>query len=393
MTLKKMEQIILKNLLSNEPFTRKVLPYLKPDYFQNKTEKTLFEEVEKYVHQYNTLPTLDSLTVSICAITTLNEAEVVDADRLIQNIKREIDTGEKNNDDWLDLETESFCKEQALHNALRESIAILDPSGKSKLGKGAIPQLMTEALSISFNPHIGHDYLEDSEKRFEFYHKVQRKLPFNIDFLDRITKGGLSPKTLNVFIAGTNVGKSLVMCHCAAAYLMQQFNVLYITMEMSEEKIAERIDANLFDVPINDIVMLRKEQFEAKIRHIRDKVQHGKLVVQEYPTAAANVNHFRALLQELRLKKQFKPDVIIVDYINICTSARVRQGQGVNSYTLIKSISEELRGLAVEQNVPLITATQTNRSRLHLFRHWCRRHFRKFWYSNDRRFDGGHYDQ
>ncbi len=361
MTLKRMEQIILKNLLKNEPYTREVLPYLKSDYFQDKSEKVIFDEIQKHLNQYNVIPSFEVLNVGICGIHDLTEIDVVDADKLLDVLKIDASPEENVNELWLMNATEKFCQESALHNAIRESIQILDPSSKSKKDKGSIPQLLNDALSISFNPQIGHDYIEDADERFDYYHIVQRKFPFKLEFLNKVTKGGLSPKTLTVFIAGTNVGKSLAMCDCAAGFLLEELNVLYITLEMAKEKIAERIDANLFDVAINDIALMSKEAFDKKIEKIKAAVK-SKLVIEEYPTAAAGTNHFKALLHELNLKKKFKPDIIFVDYINICTSARMRHGNGVNSYTLVKSIAEELRGMGVEHDAAIVTATQTNRS-------------------------------
>jgi replicative DNA helicase len=296
------------------------------------------------------------LAITVANLDTLFESDAKTVESLIQLIKNDKTTTDPN---WIADQTEKFCQEKALHNAIYESIQIMD--GKSKKDKGAIPQVLQDALAISFDPNVGHDYLEDAAERFEFYHRTTKKLPFDLEYFNRITNGGLEPKTLTVILAGTNVGKSLMMCHFAAAYLAQHYNVLYITMEMAEEKIAQRIDANLLNVTLDDLMAMSQEKFDARMAKLKQTVK-GKLFVKEYPTAGANANHFRALLNELAMKKQFKPDVVIVDYINICSSARVKPGGTVNSYTHIKAIAEELRGLAVEFKVPLISATQTTRS-------------------------------
>lgn len=347
----------MKNLLKNEPFLRKALPHLKSEYFHDKPEKVVFEEIFAYVGKYNNPPDIVAVKLAVEARTDIFDEDVKHVDEMMD----EIDFDKTKSDAaWLSDQAEKFCQEKALYNAVAESISIMDGKSKTK-DKGSIPQLLTEALAVTFDPNVGHDFLEDADDRFEYYHRKARKLPFDLDYFNRITGGGLEPKTLTVILAGTNVGKSLMMCHFAAMYLMQHFNVLYITMEMAEEKISQRIDANLLDVRLDELVQLPRESYERRMAQLKSKSK-GKLIVKQYPTASAGVNHFRALLNELSMKKQFKPDVIIVDYINICTSSRLKMGNNVNSYTLIKSIAEELRGLAVEANVPLISATQTTRS-------------------------------
>ena len=347
----------MKNLLRNEPFLRKALPHLKPEYFQERAERIVFEEILDYVSKYNTVPDFDALGISISNRADLFENEFKEVDTVVAEIKANNTETDQN---WLNDEAEKFCQERALHNAILESITIMDGKSKTK-DKGAIPAILADALGVSFDPNVGHDYLEDASERFEFYHRKHKKFPFDLDYMNRITGNGLAAKTLNIILAGTNVGKSLMMCHFAAAWLSQHYNVLYITMEMSEEKIAQRIDANLMDITLDDLMQMPKDMFEQRITRLKQKVK-GKLIVREYPTACASTNHFRALLNELAMKKQFKPDVVIVDYINICASSRVKMGGSVNSYTLIKSIAEELRGLAVEFNVPVLSATQTTRS-------------------------------
>lgn len=318
----------------------------------------VFEEIQNHVQKYNQKPNSGVLHVALTSRADLFENDFKAASDLIDQIAADT---EESPEDWLVDETEKFCQERALHNAVLESIHIMDGKGKDQKQKGAIPQLLTEALSVSFDPNVGHDYLDDSDKRYEFYHKKQKKIPFDLDFFNQITNGGLPDKTLTVILAGTNVGKSLIMCHFAASALSQHKNVLYITLEMSEEKISQRIDANLMDVTLDDLLALPKEIYERKMNAIKSKVK-GKLIVKEYPTACASTAHFRNLLNELNLKRQFKPDIVFVDYINLCTSARVKAGHNVNSYTLIKSIAEELRGLAVEYKFPLVSATQTTRA-------------------------------
>ena len=351
------ETTILGNLLQNEEYTRKVLPFLKNDYFSRNPEKIIYGTVNDFVTKYNSLPTKEALSIELQE-KKINEEEFKETMELLDDISK--DTQEHTDLGWLLDTTEKFCQDKAIYNAVVESISILD-SQKSDQDKGVIPEILSDALSVSFDPHVGHDYLDDSDDRFEFYHRVEEKIPFDLDYFNRITKGGLPQKSLNICLAGTGVGKSLFMCHVASSCLSQNQNVLYITLEMAEEKIAERIDANMLDVAVDDLHALPKDLYDRKINNLR-KTTKGKLIVKEYPTASANVNHFRALLNELNLKRSFVPDIIFVDYINICASSRIRTGANVNSYTYIKSIAEELRGLAVENKIPIVSATQTTRS-------------------------------
>ena len=350
----RLEQTILKNLIQNEEFTRKCIPFLKPEYFTDTTEKTIFEEVYAYFQKYTKPPTKEALLINLDNSTSINENVVKDAKNIVG--KFEVDNTPQ---DWLVDETESWCKDRAIYIAVMDSIEVIDK--KSQRSTGEIPELLKDALSVSFDTQIGHDQLEDSDNRFDFYHTEEEKIPFDLEYFNKITKGGLPNKTLNIVLAGTGVGKSLFMCHQAASCLMMNKNVLYITLEMSEERIAERIDANIMNVPMKEIPDMSKKQFDKKVDKLKNKTK-GKLIIKEYPTAAAHVGHFRHLLQELDIKKDFTPDIIFIDYLNICASHRVRPGQGANSYTLVKSIAEELRGLAVEFDVPLVSATQTTRS-------------------------------
>ena len=351
------EIAILKNLLQNEEYTRKVLPFLKVEYFTEHADKTLYEKVNNFVNKYNTLPSQEALQIELSE-TKMNEEEFKDS----LNLLKEIDSNAEDYTDinWLLDTTEKFCQDKAIYNAVVDSISILD-NPKSTADKGAIPDILSDALSVSFDPHVGHDYIDDSDDRYDYYHRIEERIPFDLDYFNRITKGGLPQKTLNICLAGTGVGKSLFMCHVASSCLAENKNVLYITLEMAEEKIAERIDANLLDIAIDDLHSLPKDLYDSKIANL-EKTTKGKLIIKEYPTAAAGVNHFRALLNELNLKRSFVPDIIFVDYLNICTSSRIRSGANVNSYTLIKSIAEELRGLAVENKIPIMSATQTTRA-------------------------------
>ena len=351
------EIAILKNLLQNEEYTRKVLPFLKVDYFTEHADKILYEKVNTFVNKYNTLPSHEALKIELSE-TKMNEEEFKDS----LNLLKEIDSNAEDYTDinWLLDTTEKFCQDKAIYNAVVDSISILD-NPKSTEDKGAIPDILSDALSVSFDPHVGHDYIDDSDDRYDYYHRIEERIPFDLDYFNRITKGGLPQKTLNICLAGTGVGKSLFMCHVASSCLAENKNVLYITLEMAEEKIAERIDANLLDIAIDDLHSLPKDLYDSKIANL-EKTTKGKLIIKEYPTASAGVNHFRALLNELNLKRSFVPDIIFVDYLNICTSSRIRSGANVNSYTLIKSIAEELRGLAVENKIPIMSATQTTRS-------------------------------
>ena len=353
---KRLEQTILKNLIQSEEFARKVIPFLKSEYFTEVDEKTVFAEVKEYFDKYTKNPTTEALLINLDNSTTLTDNVVQSSKRLVGQLHND---SEETPQSWLVEETEKWCKDRAIYIAVMNSIDVLD--NKSQRSTGEIPELLKDALSVSFDTHIGHDVLEDSDERFEFYHTEEEKIPFDLEYFNKITKGGLPNKTLNICLAGTGVGKSLFMCHQAASCLMMGKNVLYITLEMSEERIAERIDANTMNVPMKEIPDLNKKMFDKKIDKLKTKTQ-GKLIIKEYPTAQAHVGHFRHLLQELDIKKDFQPDIIFIDYLNICASSRIKPGAGANSYTLVKSIAEELRGLAVEYDVPMVSATQTTRS-------------------------------
>ena len=350
----RLEQTILKNLIKNEAYTRKVLPFLKEEYFSNAEDRLLFKEVADFVLKYNQQPTFDALQIEVDNIRGTT-------DDTVKNIKetlKELDADTVlTNADWLLESTEKFCQEKAIYNAITHSLEIMN--GKGKLDKGAIPSLLSDALSISFDPNVGHDYLEQFEDRYEYYHRVQEKLPFDLDFFNKITKNGVPRKTLNVVMAGVGVGKSLFLCHLASSYLNQGKNVLYITLELAEEEVSKRIDANLMNITFDDLMILPKDIYQKKIETLKAKTT-GKLIVKEYPTSSASATHFRSLLNELNLKKNFVPDAIMIDYLNICSSSRIKPGVA-NSYTYIKAIAEELRGLAVEFNVPLWSATQLTR--------------------------------
>tara|TARA_Y100000004_G_scaffold40379_1_gene43694 strand:- start:4357 stop:5778 length:1422 start_codon:yes stop_codon:yes gene_type:complete len=348
----------LKNLIFSDEFTRKSLPYLKKEYFSDRNDQCLFEEIQKYVNSFNVLPTREALIIEIGNNSSLSEDQFKD---ISDKVDTYFSTREDTEVDWLLETSEKFCQDRAIYNAVLESISIIDNEKDSGKDKGVIPQILSDALAVCFDPNIGHDYIEDSDERFESYHTVEEKLPWDLDYFNKITKGGLSKKTLNVALAGTGVGKSLFMCHHAASCLSQGFNVLYITLEMAEEKIAERIDANLMNITIDDLHKIPKDLFEKKIKRVKANTK-GKLIVKEYPPASANVNHFRNLLNELKLKRKFVPDIIFVDYLNIMSSSRLKYGNTVNSYNYIKSIAEEVRGLAVENNLPIVSATQTTRS-------------------------------
>ena len=350
----RLEQTILKNLIQNEPFTRKVLPFLKSEYFTESDEKVVFKEIQEYFLKYTKPPTTEALLINLDNNTSINENELKMSKTVISQFDKETTPM-----DWLVEETEKWCKDRAIYIAVMDSIEVIDK--KSQRSTGEIPELLKDALSVSFDQHIGHDQIEDADARFEFYHTEEEKIPFDLEYFNKITKGGLPNKTLNICLAGTGVGKSLFMCHMASAGLMMNKNILYITLEMSEERIAERIDANVLNVPMKDLPDLSKKMYDKKVDKIRAKTK-GKLIIKEYPTASAHVGHFRHLLQELEIKKDFKPDMIFIDYLNICSSHRIRPGSGANSYTLVKSIAEELRGLAVEFDVPIMSATQTTRS-------------------------------
>ena len=356
--MNRIEDTILKNLIFSDEFTRKSLPYLKKEYFSDRNDQCLFEEIQKYVNSFNVLPTREALIIEIGNNSSLSEDQFKD---ISDKVDTYFSTREDTEVDWLLETSEKFCQDRAIYNAVLESISIIDNEKDSGKDKGVIPQILSDALAVCFDPNIGHDYIEDSDERFESYHTVEEKLPWDLDYFNKITKGGLSKKTLNVALAGTGVGKSLFMCHHAASCLSQVFNVLYITLEMAEEKIAERIDANLMNITIDDLHEIPKDLFEKKIKRVKANTK-GKLIVKEYPPASANVNHFRNLLNELKLKRKFVPDIIFVDYLNIMSSSRLKYGNTVNSYNYIKSIAEEVRGLAVENNLPIVSATQTTRS-------------------------------
>lgn len=350
------ENTILSSLIHNEEYARKVVPFLKDEYFTNNDDKVLYQEIRKYIDKYNGLPTKEALKISIDEREDLNEERYKNINEAVSSMSYDQDTDL----DWLLDKTERFCQDKAVYNAVRKSILVLD--GKDKeLDKGSIPQLLSDALGVAFDTNVGHDFIENSNERFDFYHTKEDKIPFDLDYMNQITKGGVSRKSLSIALAGTGVGKTLFMTHSAAANLMEGLNVLYITMEMAEERIAERIDANLLDLTLDDLRYLTRDVYQSRMSSVRKRTT-GKLIIKEYPTASAGSNHFRFLLNELKLKKNFVPDIIYIDYLNICTSSRLKQGANVNSYTYIKAIAEELRGLAVEFNVPVFSATQTTRS-------------------------------
>ena len=342
--------------MRNETYLRKVLPFIKNEYFTIAEDRVLFKEINDFVLKYNNLPTSDALIIEVDNLGSLTEEQAKSIIKTIEELNTDkIDT----NLDWLVDNTEKFCQEKAIYHAISTSIEIMNNKNGS-LTKGAIPQLLSDALAISFDPNVGHDYLEEFNERYEYYHRVEEKIPFDLEFFNKITKNGLPKKTLNVALAGTGVGKSLFMCHVAASCLNIGKNVLYITLELAEEEVAKRIDANLMNITFEDLLALPKELYEQKANRLKKKTD-GKLIIKEYPTAGASTIHFKSLLNELNLKKSFKPDIIFIDYLNICMSARIKPGGGVNSYTYVKSIAEELRGMAVEYNIPLVTATQTTR--------------------------------
>lgn len=354
MTSNNVEDLILSNLIHNEFYLRNVLPYLQDEYFTNSNHVTVFHLIKEYFDKYNSLPSVSALYIDLENLA-LNTNDYNETKQIIERIQDQCDADY----DWVKEKTEKFCQDRAVYNAIMESIQILDD--KSDKDKGSITKILEEALSVSFDTHIGHDFLEDYEERYDFYHRKVERIPFDIKMLNRITKEGLPRKTLNLILAGTGVGKTLMMCHFAAANLMQGNNVLYITLEMAEERIAERIDANLMNIPLNELETLPKDSYAKKLERVKGKTA-GKLVIKEYPTASVGAGHFRHLLNELKSKKKFIPDIIYIDYLNLCISSRMKMGSNVNSYTLIKSIAEELRGLAVEYNLPIFSATQTNRT-------------------------------
>ena len=351
----RIEQQILSNLIHDEHYCRKVIPFLKREYFGDRKESVIVKEIIEFFNKYNKPLTQDILAIEVSNANGVTDKEVADIGEYIKTLN-----SAPVNTDWLMESTEKFCKDRAVYLAIMGSIKIFE--GKDPLHtQDAIPSILSDALAVSFDSHVGHDYLDDFETRFDFYHRVEEKIPFDLDMFNKITKGGLSRKTLNIALAGTGVGKSLFMCHVAAGALQAGHNALYITMEMAEERIAERIDANLLNLTMDELKVIDKNIYESRIDKLKKKTQ-GKLIVKEYPTASAHAGHFRALLEELKLKREFVPDIVFIDYLNICSSQRMKAGANVNSYTFVKAIAEELRGLAVEYNVPIVSATQTTRS-------------------------------
>ncbi len=353
--MERLEVTILKNLVYNENYARKVIPFIQPEYFQDKSDKVVFEEIVKYIVKYGSSISVEALGIEVTNRNDLNETEYKEISTLISTLENT-----PSDNQWLLDTTEKWCRDRAIYLALMESIHIADGNNEKK-NRDAIPSILSDALAVSFDNNIGHDYLQNYQERYEFYHRKEDKIEFDLEYFNKITKGGIPNKTLNIALAGTGVGKSLFMCHVASSVLLQGRSVLYITLEMAEERIAERIDANLLNVPIQQLVDLPRQMFENKVNSIAKKTQ-GSLVIKEYPTASAHAGHFKALLNELALKKSFRPDIIFIDYLNICASSRYKSNLSVNSYSYIKAIAEELRGLAVEFNVPIVSATQTTRS-------------------------------
>jgi len=353
--MERIETTILRNLVFNEDYSRKVIPFIQPDYFEQKTEKVIFEEIVQFIVKYGSAITIEALNIEVENRTDLTEDQIKE----IRGINNSLNDSVVDNQ-WLLDTTEKWCRDRAIYLALMESIHIADGNDDKK-NRDAIPTILSDALAVSFDNNIGHDYLQNYEERYEFYHRQEDKIEFDLEYFNKITKGGIPNKTLNIALAGTGVGKSLFMCHVASSVLLQGRNVLYITLEMAEERIAERIDANLLNVPIQQLVDLPRQMFENKVTSLSKKTQ-GTLIIKEYPTASAHSGHFKALLNELALKKSFRPDIIFIDYLNICASSRYKSNLSVNSYSYIKAIAEELRGLAVEFNVPIVSATQTTRS-------------------------------
>jgi replicative DNA helicase len=350
------ETNILSQLINSESYARKVLPFLKEEYFQTVTDRLIVTKIKQYMEKYNVPPSKEALIIELDD----EELREVDYNESVSQVER-MTVDEDTNEQWLIDKTEEFCQEKAVYNAIMESIHIIDGKSKDKT-KTAIPQVLSEALAVSFDNHIGHDFIEDYQQRFDFYHHKEERVPFDLEYMNKITKGGIPRKSLNIILAGTGVGKSLAMCHFAASNMMQGKNVLYITMEMAEEKIAERIDANLLNVRVDDLVKLEKSMYDKKIADLRARTP-GRLIIKEYPTASAHSGHFRHLINELKIKRNFIPDIIYIDYLNICASSRTKAvGGTINSYTFVKAIAEELRGLAVEKNVPIVSATQTTRA-------------------------------
>ena len=354
----RVQKTILRNLLHNEEYTRKVMPFLKDEYFiESASEKWIFREINRYITKYNALPTIEAVMIGLKPNRHISET-------LYQEITvylNELGKRDKNDEQWLLNETEKFCRDTALYNATLQAITIMEGKEKVTQSKEEIPDLLKDALAVTFDRHIGHDYIDDADERYDFYHKQETRIPFNLSYFDKITKGGLPTKTLNMILAGTGVGKSLFMCHHAATCLTNGKSVLYITLEMAEERIAERIDANLLNVSLDDLMKLPKDMYEQKIGKLKSKRSIGKLIIKEYPTASAHAGNFRALMDELNLKLSFKPDILLIDYLNICASRRFKFSSSMTSYTYIKAIAEELRGLAVEYDIPILSATQTTR--------------------------------
>ena len=357
-SLERIERLILSHLIHNENYSRKVVPYVKDEYFEDPSEKLVFKLIQEYILKHNDLPTKQSLSIDLDQLDGIHESEYTKSSEIINSLNKPESTDIT---PWLVEQSETFCQDKAIYNAVVNAISILEGNEKTHLSKGAIPTVLSDALAVSFDPHIGDDFIEDAENRFDFYHRIEEKLEFDLEMFNKITKGGLPKKTLNICLAGTGVGKSLFMCHQAAAALSVNKNVLYVTLEMAEERIAERIDANLLDIPISQLEEIPRDMYKKKIEKLKGKTK-GKIIIKEYPTASASAMHFKNLLGELKLKRNFVPDIIFIDYLNICTSSRIRAGANVNSYTYIKSIAEELRGLAVEHDVPIVSATQTTRT-------------------------------
>ena len=352
--MERIERTVLSNLIHNEEYTRRVLPFVKEDYFSDRLEKILFTEIYKFVNKYNALPSKEALSIEMNGSTSINEDEYKKVTDIISTLNKE-----PVNIDWLRDTTEKFCKDRAIHNAILGGIQIIDGKDKERTPE-YLPEMLSNALSVSFDQKVGHDYLVETKDRFDFYKKKEERLQLDLEFFNKITRGGIPSKTLNICLAGTGVGKTMFMTHLASSVLLQGKNVLYITMEMAEERIAERIDANLLNVGMSDLEELPYAMYETKINKLQSKTS-GKLIIKEYPTASAHTGHFRSLLKELALKKSFKPDIVFIDYLNICSSARFKAGANVNSYTYIKAIAEELRGMAVENDIPIFSATQTTR--------------------------------
>ena len=352
--MERIERTVLSNLIHNEEYTRRVLPFVKEEYFSDRLEKILFTEIYKFVNKYNALPSKEALSIEMNGSTSINEDEYKKVTDIISTLNKE-----PVNIDWLRDTTEKFCKDRAIHNAILGGIQIIDGKDKERTPE-YLPEMLSNALSVSFDQKVGHDYLIETKDRFDFYKKKEERLQLDLEFFNKITRGGIPSKTLNICLAGTGVGKTMFMTHLASSVLLQGKNVLYITMEMAEERIAERIDANLLNVGMSDLEELPYSMYETKVNKLQSKTS-GKLIIKEYPTASAHTGHFRALVKELALKKSFKPDIVFVDYLNICASARFKAGANVNSYTYIKAIAEELRGMAVENDIPIFSATQTTR--------------------------------